>query len=138
MYSLGAGAEATVKATWRTAYLEGCAILHRQSPEPLISLFRMKCVAMDLLIQKLDSVRAEQASPSRDRDGQGKARRLRAIESFLDLHQNTCANRQHRKHPKDSKSHSNSGGFNGSGQTWAVIKRLSRSQFPYDSQEVAN
>jgi len=46
---------------------------------------------MTQLIRKLDTVRAEQANQPHSVDDSGKKRRLRTIESFLHLHEETCA-----------------------------------------------
>jgi|HubBroStandDraft_6_1064221.scaffolds.fasta_scaffold165222_4 hypothetical protein len=50
----------------------------------------MKCPVMVQLIKKLDTVRAEQSSGRADVDDAGKRKRLRRIEEFLDLHEQTC------------------------------------------------
>src|SRR5258708_10807005 len=60
------------------------------NPNARNSVPGMNCAVMVQLIQKLDTVRAEQISPPRDIDDPAKKRRLRAIEKFLDLHQRTC------------------------------------------------
>jgi hypothetical protein len=51
----------------------------------------MNCPIMVELIKKLDSVRAEQGKTRGNRDEAGDRRRLRAMEKFLDLHEQTCA-----------------------------------------------
>jgi len=50
----------------------------------------MNCPVMVLLIEKLDIVRAEQCNEPGNVDDAGKKKRLRRIEEFLDLHEQTC------------------------------------------------
>jgi hypothetical protein len=50
----------------------------------------MQCAVMMHLIQKLDTMRAEESSAPYNAGDNGKRRRLRVIEKFLELHQKTC------------------------------------------------
>lgn len=51
----------------------------------------MNCAVMVELIKKLDTVRAEQSTARGDVDEVSNRKRLRTIERFLDLHEQTCA-----------------------------------------------
>ena len=51
----------------------------------------MNCPIMVLLIEKLDTVRAEQCNARGNVDDTGKKKRLRRIEEILDNHERTCA-----------------------------------------------
>lgn len=51
---------------------------------------RMECPVMVQLINKLDTVRREQCAMRGNRDEVTQRKRLRAIESFLNDHQDTC------------------------------------------------
>ena len=51
----------------------------------------MNCPIMVLLIEKLDTVRAEQSKTRGDVDDAGKRKRLRRIEEILDNHERKCA-----------------------------------------------
>ena len=50
----------------------------------------MRCAVMMHLIQKSDTVRAEQSATRGDVDEASKRKHLRAIEAFLDHHERTC------------------------------------------------
>jgi hypothetical protein len=66
----------------------GVESVHRPLRE---SVPRMNCPIMVELIKKLDSVRAEQSKTRGKIDEAGNRKRLRALERFLDHHEQTCA-----------------------------------------------